>query len=86
VNADVDDRREPFGMAFTNREAAVNLASEMNRRARGLWFYKVERHIDRRRWIAVRKERELGLSNANVNCARPVTLVSRGQSSCDASL
>ena len=42
-------------MAFANREAAVILAKELNRHAGGFWFYKVEQHIDRRRWIAVRE-------------------------------
>jgi hypothetical protein len=50
-----DDSREPFGMAFMNRGAAVMLAHELNRRSGGLWVYKVERHIDRKRWIAVRE-------------------------------
>ena len=33
-------------MPFTNREVAVILASELNRHDPGLWFYRVERHID----------------------------------------
>jgi hypothetical protein len=56
--ADIDDRREPFGMPFTNREVAFVLANELNRRDPGLWFYKVERHIDDKRWIIVREGRE----------------------------
>jgi hypothetical protein len=51
----MDDWTEPFGMAFANREAAVIVANEMNRHAGGLWCYKVERHIDHRRWITVRE-------------------------------
>jgi hypothetical protein len=42
-------------MAFTNREAAVIVANELNRHAGGVWFYKVERHIDNKRWIVVRE-------------------------------
>jgi hypothetical protein len=42
-------------MPFTNREVAVIVADELNRHDRGLWFYKVERHIDDKRWIIARK-------------------------------
>ena len=51
----MDDRGEPFGMPFTNREVAVIVANELNRHDRGLWFYEVERHIDDKRWIIARK-------------------------------
>lgn len=60
----MDDLREPFGMAFANREVAVIVANELNWRGRGLWFYKIERHIDHRRWITLREERQFDLSNA----------------------
>ena len=42
-------------MAFSNREVAVIVANELNRHSGGLWFYKVEQHIDRKRWITVRE-------------------------------
>ncbi len=45
-------------MPFTNREVAVILANELNGRDPGLWFYRVERHIDAKRWIIVRESRE----------------------------
>ena len=45
-------------MPFTNREVAVILASELNGHDPGLWFYRVERHIDNKRWIIVREGRE----------------------------
>ena len=45
-------------MPFTNREVAFVLGNELNRRDPGLWFYKVERHIDDKRWIIVREGRE----------------------------
>ena len=51
----MDDRGEPFGMPFTNREVAVIVANDLNRHDRGLWFYEVERHIDDKRWIIARK-------------------------------
>jgi hypothetical protein len=50
-----DDRGEPFGMPFTNREVAVIVANDLNRHDRSLWFYEVERHIDDKRWIIARK-------------------------------
>lgn len=53
--SEIDDWSEPFGMAFSNREAAVVVANELNRRGGGLWFYKVERHVDHRRWVTVRE-------------------------------
>ena len=65
--SEIDDWGEPFGMAFTNREVAVIVANELNRRGRGLWFYKVEHHIDHRRRIAVREDRQFDLSNAIAN-------------------
>jgi hypothetical protein len=68
--SEIDDWREPFGMAFTNREVAVIVANELNRRDRGLWFYKVERHIDHRRWITVREDRQFDLPNAIANYAK----------------
>jgi hypothetical protein len=48
------DCSEPFGMPFTNHEVAVIVANELNRHERGMWSYKVERHIDGKRWIIVR--------------------------------
>ena len=54
-----DDRRERFGMPFTNCEVAVVVANELNRHDRGLWYHKVERDIDDKRWIIVREGREL---------------------------
>ena len=45
-------------MPYTNREVAVILASELNGHDPGLWFYRVERHIDNKRWIIVREGRE----------------------------
>ena len=56
--SEIDDRREPFGMPFTNREVAVILANELNGHDPGLWFYRVERHIDNKRWIIAREGRE----------------------------
>ena len=50
----MDDRREPFGMPFANREVAVIIANELNRHNRGIWFYTVERQIEGKRWIIVR--------------------------------
>ena len=64
-----DDWREPFGMPFTNHEVVVIVANELNGHDRGLWFHKVERHIDAKRWIIVRERRELDLSSAIVNYA-----------------
>ena len=55
----MDDRREPFGMPFANREVAVIVANELNRHDRGIWFYTVERQIEGKRWIIVRDGREL---------------------------
>ena len=55
--SEIDDGREPFGMPFTNREVAVILANELNGHDPGLWFYRVERHIDNKRWIIVREGR-----------------------------
>jgi hypothetical protein len=51
-------------MPFTNREVAVIVANELNRGGRRLWFYKVERHIDHRRWIIIREDRQFDLSDA----------------------
>ena len=51
----MDDRSEPFGMPFTHREAAVIVANELNRRNRGMWSYRLERHIEGKRWIVVRQ-------------------------------
>lgn len=65
----MDDRREPFGMPFANREVAVIVANELNRHDRAIWFYTVERQIEGKRWIIVRDGRELDLSSAIVNCA-----------------
>jgi hypothetical protein len=62
----MDDRSEPFGMPFTNRDVAVIVANELNRHNRGIWFYKVERHIEGKRWIIVREGRELDF----VECQR----------------
>jgi hypothetical protein len=63
-------------MAFSNQEAAVILANELNRRSGGLWFYKVERHIDQKRWITVRERPQP--SNATADCAkRGVLLAAR---------
>ena len=53
--SEMDDRGEPFGMPFTNREVAVIVANDLSRHDRGLWFYEVERHIDDKRWIIARK-------------------------------
>ena len=66
----MDDRREPFGMPFTSREVAVIAANELNRHDRGIWFYKVERHIDGKRWIIVREGRELVLWSTIVTPTR----------------
>lgn len=49
----MDDHSEPFGIPFTNREVADIVANELNQHDRGMWFYKVERTIER--WIIVRK-------------------------------
>ena len=38
---------------------AVVVANELNRHDRGLWYHKVERDIDDKRWIIVRQGREL---------------------------
>ena len=57
----MDDRREPFGMPFANREVAVIIANELNRPNRGIWFYTVERQIEGKRWIIIRDVRELDL-------------------------
>lgn len=51
----MDDHCEPFGMPFTNREVADIVANELNRHDRGMWFYRVERNIEGKRWIIVRK-------------------------------
>jgi hypothetical protein len=48
------DCSEPFGMPLTNHEVAVIVANELNQHERGMWSYKVERHIDGKRWIIVR--------------------------------
>ena len=45
-------------MPFTNREVAVILANELNGHDPGLWFYRLERHIDNKRWVIVRESRE----------------------------
>jgi len=58
LKSETEDQSELFGMPFANREAAVIIASELNAHDRGLWFYKVERHGDRR-WITVRESRKL---------------------------
>ena len=55
----MDDRSEPFGMPFTNREVAVIVADALNRHGRATWFYRVELHVDGKRWIVVRNDREL---------------------------
>jgi hypothetical protein len=57
----MDDRIEPFGMPFANREVAVIVANELNRHGRGMWFYRVERQIEGKRWVIVRNGRELDL-------------------------
>jgi hypothetical protein len=72
----IDDWREPFGMAFTDREAAVILASELNQRSGGLWFYTVERHIDQRRWMTVRERPQS--SNATADYAERRVLLAAG--------
>ena len=73
----MDDRSEPFRMAFTNREAAVIVADQLNRRSRGLWLNKVERHIDQKRWVAFWEDRELVSSYGSGNCAtRRIALAS----------
>jgi hypothetical protein len=59
--SEMDDRGEPFGMPFANREVAAIAANELNRHDRGMWFYTVERQIEGRRWIIVRDGRELDL-------------------------
>jgi hypothetical protein len=46
-------------MPFTNRDVAVIVANELNRHDRGMWFYKVERHTEGKRWIVVREGREV---------------------------
>jgi hypothetical protein len=53
----MDDRSEPFGMPFANREVAAVVANELNRHDRGIWFYTVERQIEGKRWIIVRRGR-----------------------------
>jgi hypothetical protein len=58
LESEMDGRAEPFGMPFTNREVAVILANELNGHDPGLWFYKVKRHINDKRWIIVREGRE----------------------------
>jgi hypothetical protein len=63
-------------MAFSNRDAAVLLADELNRRSGGLWFYKVERHIDRRRWITVRGRPQS--SNATADYAKRNAVLAAG--------
>ena len=70
--SEMDDRREPFGMPFTNREVAVIVANDLNRHDRGLWFYEVERHIDDKRWIIARKA-----ANAARSCSRVRALRNR---------
>jgi hypothetical protein len=55
----MDDSGEPFGMPFRNPQVAVIVAHELNQHDPSLWFYNVERHIDDKRWIIVRKVREL---------------------------
>ena len=70
----MDDRREPFGMPFANREVAVIVANELNRHDRGIWFYTVERQIEGKPWIIVRDGRELDLgahSNRPRSAAAP---------------
>ncbi len=56
--SEMDDRREPFGMPFANRQVAVIVANELNRHDRGIRFYTVERQIEGKRWIIVRDGRE----------------------------
>ena len=68
----MDDRGEPFGMPFTNREVAVIVANDLNRHDRGLWFYEVERHMDDKRWIIARKA-----ANAARSCSRVRALRNR---------
>jgi hypothetical protein len=46
-------------MPFTNLEVAFLVVNELNRQDQGLWLYKVERHIDDKRWTIVRRDREL---------------------------
>ena len=53
--AEMDDRSEPFGMPFTHREVAVIVANELNRHDRGMWSYRLERHIEGKRWVIVRR-------------------------------
>jgi hypothetical protein len=74
--SELDDWREPFGMAFSNYEVAVILANELNRRSGGLWFYKVEPHIDNRRWITVRERPQS--SNATADYAKRGVLLAAG--------
>jgi hypothetical protein len=59
--SEMDDRREPFGMPFANREVAVIVANELNRHGRGIWFHTVERQIEGKRWIIIRDVRKLDL-------------------------
>ena len=65
-----DDRGEPFGMPFTNREVAVIVANDLNRHDRSLWFYEVERHIDDKRWIIARKAANAARSCSCVRAPR----------------
>jgi hypothetical protein len=53
--AEMDGGGEPFGMPFRRREVAVTVADELNRHDRGMWSYNVERNIEGRRWMIVRK-------------------------------
>ena len=46
-------------MPFTKREVAVIVADELNRHDRAMWRYRVGLHIDGKRWIIVRNDREL---------------------------
>jgi hypothetical protein len=62
-------------MAFTNRGVAVIVANELNGRARGVRFYKVERHIDNRRWITLREARQFDSSNATASYAKRGVLI-----------
>jgi|SRR5208337_3627967 len=69
--SEMDDRSEPFGMPFTNREVAVIVANELNRHDRGIWFYEVERHFEGKRWIIVREGRELDFVECHCELRQP---------------
>jgi hypothetical protein len=73
--SEMDDRREPFGMPFANREVAVIIANALNRHSRGIWFYTVERQIEGKRWIIVRDDGEMTAPRAQ---RRPLRAIAGG--------